>query len=91
MTRAINQGTWHHRLIDASLMLRRLSVSQRSLLSIGLFASVVAINPFALKAHDGLAYDLKSRDQLNKPDIGLCDSLRDDDRQWDNTFTTTIV
>ena len=72
-------------------MLRRLSASQRSLLSIGLFASVVAITPFALKAHDGLAYDLKPRDQSNnKPDIGLCDSLRDDDRQWDNTFTTTI-
>ena len=59
-------------------------------LSIGLFASVVAITPFPLKAHDGLAYDIKPRDQSNKPGIGLCDSLRYDDRQWDNTFTTTI-
>lgn len=59
-------------------------------LSIGLFASVIAITPFPLKAHDGFAYGIKPRDQPNKPSIGLCDPLRDDDRQWDNTFTTTI-
>ena len=59
-------------------------------LSIGLFASAIAITPFPLKAHDGFAYGIKPRDQPNKPSIGLCDPLRDDDRQWDNTFTTTI-
>ena len=59
-------------------------------LSIGLFASAVAITPAPPKAYDGFAYDGKSRDQQNKPNIGLCDSLRGDDCQWDNTFTTTI-
>ena len=58
--------------------------------SIGLFASVVTITPFPLKAHDGFAYDIKPRDQSNKPNIGLCDSLREEDNQWDNAFTTTI-
>lgn len=90
MTSAINQGSWHQRLIDASLILRRLSASLRTLLSMGLFASVAVITPFPLKAHDGFAYDIKPKDQSYKSDIGLCDSLRDDDRHWDNTFTTTI-
>ena len=59
-------------------------------LSIGLFAAVVTNTPFPLKAHDGFAYDVMLRDQSHKPNIGLCDSLRDDDHQWDNTFTSTI-
>ena len=59
-------------------------------LSIGLLASAVAIVPLPLKAHDGFAYDSEVRDQLNKPNIGLCNYLRDDDRQWENTFTTSI-
>ena len=90
MTSAINQGSWHQRLIDASLMLRRLSASLRTLLSMGLFASVAVITPFPLKAHDGFDYDIKPKDQSYKSDIGLCDSLRGDDRHWDNTFTATI-
>ena len=59
-------------------------------LSIGLLASAFAITPLPLKAHDGFAYDSEARDQRNKPNIGLCDSLRGDDRQWENTFTTSI-
>ena len=59
-------------------------------LSIGLLASAFAITPLPLKAHDGFAYDSGARDQLTKPNIGLCDSLRGDDRQWENTFTTSI-
>jgi len=64
-------------------MLRRLSA--------GLLATAaVAITPVPLKAHDGFAYDSVSGDQLKKPNIGLCDSLRGNDRQWDNTFMATI-
>ena len=59
-------------------------------LSIGLLAFAFAITPLPLKAHDGFAYDSEARDQRNKPNIGLCDSLRGDDRQWENTFTTSI-
>ena len=59
-------------------------------LSIGLLAFAFAITPLPLKAHDGFAYDSEARDQLTKPNIGLCDSLRGDDRQWENTFTTSI-
>ena len=50
-------------------------------LSIGLLASAVAISPLPLKAHDDFADDSEARDQLNKPNIGLCDPLRGDDRQ----------
>ena len=63
-------------------MLRRLSM--------GVFAFALAITPLPLKAHGGIADDRGAGDQLNKPNIGLCDSLRGDDRQWDNTLTTTI-
>lgn len=59
-------------------------------LSIGVFASALAITPLPLNAHDGIADERGVGDQLNKPNIGLCDSLRGDDRQWDNTFTATI-
>ena len=59
-------------------------------LSIGLLASAVAISPLPLKAQDGFADDSEARDQLNKPNIGLCDPLRGDDRQWKNIFTTMI-
>ena len=55
-------------------------------LSIGLLASTVAIVPLPLKAHDGFAYDSGARDQLSKPNIGLCNSIRGDDRQWENIF-----
>lgn len=72
----------HHLWTDASQMLRHLSI--------GLLASAFAITLLPLKAHDAFAYESGARDQLTKPNIGLCDSLRGDDRQWENTFTTSI-
>ena len=41
--------------------------------------------------HDHISdHDSKGRGQSPSPEIGLCGFLKDDNREWDNTFTTTI-
>jgi glyoxylase-like metal-dependent hydrolase (beta-lactamase superfamily II) len=72
------------------LMLRRLSA--------GLLATAAFVAPLAATAQEGsaedlgvaIAFDSEARDQPNIPNIGLCNSLRDDDREWVNTFTANI-
>ena len=39
---------------------------------------------------DAIAYDSEARDKPNNPNIGSCNFLRDDNRQWHNTFTANI-
>ena len=71
-------------------MLRRLSV--------GLLATAAFVALLVATSQEGsaehldnvIAFDSEARDQPNIPNIGLCDSLRDDDRQWEDTFIVNI-
>ena len=71
-------------------MLRRLSV--------GLLATAAFVGLLAATSQEGsaehldnvIAFDSEARDQPNIPNIGLCDSLRGDDRQWEDTFIVNI-
>ena len=71
-------------------MLRRFSA--------GLLATAAFVAPLAATAQEGsaehldnvIAFDSEARDQPNIPNIGLCDSLRGDDRQWEDTFIVNI-